>query len=81
MRLVLTKNTFVWDGRYYTQQDGTAIGTRAAPTFAGLFMGNLETRLLEAWTDLDPACEPEDWWRFIDDILFWWTGTPGDLTI
>jgi hypothetical protein len=70
MKMVLTMNTFVWDSRLYTQQQGTAIGTRSAPTFAGLFMGELERKLLEIWTSLGPDCTPEDWVRFIDDILF-----------
>ena len=55
MRLVLTKNTFTWDGKLFTQQDGTAIGTRAAPTFAGLFMGELEEAMLQAWDLLDSS--------------------------
>ena len=74
-------NTFIWDGKLYTQREGTAIGTRAAPTFAGLFMGDLEEAMLEEWSLLDAAANPQDWWRFIDDCLFWWVGTPGDLLI
>ena len=79
MRVVLTMNTFEWDKKLYRQVVGTAIGTQAAPTFCGLFMGDLEERLLSLWASLVAECDPEDWWRFIDDILFWWTGTPGDL--
>ena len=74
-------NTFEWDKKLYRQIMGTAIGTRAAPTFCGLFMEELEERLLSLWESLEAECEPEDWWRFIDDILFWWIGTPGDLII
>ena len=81
MRLVLTMNTLEWDKKLYTQRDGTSIGTRAAPTFAGLFVGGLEEKALQAWAELDPATVPEDWWRFIDDILFWWTGTEDDLRV
>ena len=44
-RLVLTMNTFEWDKKLYTQQDGTSIGTRAAPTLAGLFVGGLEEKV------------------------------------
>ena len=58
---------------------GTAIGTRLTPTFAGLFifMGDLETDIMQAWSEQGPDCVPEDWWRFIDNILFWWLGKPG----
>ena len=79
MRLVLTLNTFEWDNKLYTQKDGTSIGTRAAPSFAGKFMGELEEKALQAWAELDPATIPEDWWRFIDDILFWWVGSREEL--
>ena len=49
MRMVLTKNTFEWDRKLFIQKDGTAIGTRAAPTYAGIFMGELEVKALLAW--------------------------------
>ena len=81
MKLVLTMNTFVWDTKLFNQKEGTAIGTRAAPTFAGIFMGDLEEKMLSSWEALDSDSQPEDWMRFIDDILFWWNGTPGDLLI
>ena len=81
MRLVLTMNTFVWDRKLLKQIMGTAIGTRAAPTFCGLFMGELEERMLQMWEDLNPDCLPGQWWRFLDDCQFWWSGTPGDLLI
>ena len=42
MKHVLTMNTFVWDTKLYIQTHGTAIGTKSAPTFCGLFMGDLE---------------------------------------
>ena len=47
MWLVLTLNTFEWKGKLFTQKTGTAIGTRSAPTFAGIFMGMLEKIILE----------------------------------
>ena len=37
--------------------------------------------MLSLWESLEADSIPEDWWQFIDDILFWWTGTPGDLII
>ena len=61
MSMVLSMNTFVWDSRLYTQQDGTSIGTVAAPTFAGLFMGWLEERMLVDWDSFSPDAQPSDW--------------------
>ena len=44
-------------------------------------MGSIEKRLLDNWLDLNPEQAPDDWIRFLDDIIFWWSGTPGDLII
>ena len=44
-------------------------------------MGFLEERMLESWLSVGGDCCPDDWLRFIDDCLFWWCGTPGDLLI
>ena len=66
MKLVLTMNTFEWDKKLFLQMSGTAIGTRAAPTFCGLYMGHLEEELLATWKSLLPESEPEDWCRFIE---------------
>ena len=81
MWLVLTFNMFEWKGKQFAQKTGTAIGTRSAPTFADLFMGMLEKIMLEAWENRKPITIPKEWWRFIDDILFWWTGTEEELKI
>ena len=74
MRLVLTKNNFSFLGKHYLQIHGTAMGTRMAPSFACLFMGNLEERMLRA-----APCRPWIWWRYIGDIFFVWTRDSGSL--
>ena len=51
MKLVLKMNTFEWDKKLYLQMFGTAIGTRSAPTFCGLYMGDLEQEMLEMWNN------------------------------
>ena len=79
--LIIIKNTFEWDKKLFTQQDCTAIGTVAAPPFAGLFMGELEEKAFEAWSKQDLETLPQDWWRFLDDILFWWMGTEQELLV
>ena len=68
MRLVLTKNNFSFLDKHYLQVHGTAMGTRMAPSFACLFMGDLEERMLSA-----APCRPWIWWRYIDDVFFIWT--------
>jgi len=47
---------------------GTAIGTKMAPSYASIFMGKLETDLLER-----ARTKPIFWKRFINDIFFIWT--------
>ena len=68
MRMILTMNNFEFDNNYYIQLDGTAMGTRMAPAYANLFMGDLERKLL-AQSPLKPFI----WWRYIDDIFMVWT--------
>ena len=47
MNLVLKKNSFTFDGAYYVQKHGAAMGTRMAPSYTNAFMGKLETNLLQ----------------------------------
>jgi len=67
-RIVLTHNNLTFNGKHYLQILGTAIGTKMAPSYANIFMGNLEADLIEK-----PLVKPHTWHRFIDDILLIWT--------
>ena len=67
-RIVLTNNNLTFNGKHYVQILGTAIGTKMAPSYAGIFMGKLESDLLER-----APTKPIFWQRFIDDIFFVWT--------
>ena len=74
--LVLDNNIFEFCGKLWRQMIGTAMGTVCAPTYANLFCGWLETqRLLGKWM----GTTPHMWRRYIDDILFLWTGTEEEL--
>ena len=74
--MVLGGNFFEFAGKVFKQLIGTAMGTRAAPTYACLFMGWLEqTKLLGRWT----GTAPHLWRRFIDDVFFIWKGTEEEL--
>ena len=64
---VLKNNVFTFEGEYYEQIHGTAMGTPMAPTVANLFMKKLEERILKN----SPVPVNEEFWkRFIDDIFF-----------
>ena len=43
------------------------MGTRMAPSYTNLFMGNLERKILEK---VDKR--PDIWWRYIDDVFAIW---------
>ena len=60
LRMVLQMNNFVFNGQHYLQIGGTAMGTRLAPSYANLFMGNF----VYSYAD-----KPLYWKRYIDDIF------------
>ena len=64
---VLKNNIFEHNTSFYKQLRGTAIGTKMAPPYAILFMGDLEEKILK---DCDK--KPLTWWRYIDDIFMLW---------
>ena len=66
--LVLTNNFFEFNGNFFKQIRGTAIGTKCAPSYAILFLAALEERLLE-----ESQYKPWLWWRYIDDVFLVWT--------
>ena len=71
MELILTLNNFEFDDKFPTQIKGTAMGTRAAPNYANVYMGNFENKYIYQ----SPAMKSIAFFkRFIDDIFFIWTG-------
>ena len=61
------KRRIQFNGDNYLQIRGTAMGTRVAPSYANLFMQQLEATLLANYT-----LKPKIWLRYIDDIFFIW---------
>ena len=72
--IVLQNNVFEFNESFYLQKQGTAMGTKMAPSYANLFMGDLELQLLELGK---PRIHM--WKRFIDDIFLIWTGSQQQL--
>ncbi len=64
--IILQNNVFEFNGVFYKQIQGTAMGTKMAPSYAILYMDYLERKILER----DP--KPYIWLRFIDDIFMVW---------
>ena len=68
INLILKKNNFVFNKKHYLQIQGTAMGTKMAPSYANLFMANFEETFLE-----HQPLQPYLYKRYIDDVLMIWT--------
>ena len=74
---VLKLNNFTFNQEHFIQVKGTAMGTRAAPNFANVYMGRLEDTFVY---QTDWSNYIIDWIRFIDDIFLIWSGDYDSLT-
>ena len=63
--LVLNMNSFEFDGGFYQQVSGVAMGTKMGPSYACLFMGYLERQIWDSY----PGPLPNFFRRYIDDIV------------
>ena len=63
--LLCTKNVhFCFGGDIYQQNDGVAMGSPLGPVLAGIFMVELETRIIPTVTD-----NISQWRRYVDDTF------------
>ena len=72
-QLILESDALIFNGAYYLQLQGMAMGTLMAPLYANLFIGKFEQLFLQTQNKL-----PLVWWRlYIDDVFAIWThGVP-----
>lgn len=63
LELSLTKNDFEFEGAFYLQIKGTAMGKRFAPSYANIYMAQWEETLFPKCPKL-PLC----YLRFLDDV-------------
>uniref|UniRef100_A0A8C5N1Y7 Reverse transcriptase domain-containing protein n=1 Tax=Leptobrachium leishanense TaxID=445787 RepID=A0A8C5N1Y7_9ANUR len=75
LEFILTHNFFVFDGQFYHQIRGTAMGSSCAPSYANLFLGIWEDEFVFGETLSMYKPKIESWSRYIDDILVTWIGT------
>ena len=75
LTLILTLNNFLFNDEHYIQVNGCSMGTKCAPTYAGIYMGWFENQFIlpkiRRFTNT--------YVRFIDDIFFVWTGSKREL--
>ena len=74
LTLVLKHNNFTFNGEHFLQINGTAMGTKMAPSYANIFMGKLEKQILDS-----SLYHPLSWFRFIDDVDMKWDETEEEL--
>ena len=79
--LVLKYNIFEFDGELYQQLVGTAMGTRAAPNIADIFMSFIDGDIISraqryAVNGVSPLIAYK---RFLDDIFMVWIGSHNQL--
>ncbi|GJQ80596.1 hypothetical protein Trydic_g19999 [Trypoxylus dichotomus] len=60
----LRTSFFVWDGSFYEQTDGVAMGNPVSPVIANLFMEQFESLAIETAVD-----KPTIRWRYVDDTF------------
>ncbi len=68
IRLCCSSTVFSFNGKYYRQKQGVAMGSPLAPIVACLYMEYFETEHLLSIR----GPQPSFWVRFIDDILLQW---------
>jgi hypothetical protein len=74
LTLVLKHNNFTFNGEHFLQINGTAMGTKMAPSYTNIFIGKLEKLII-----LFAPHKPLSWFRFIDDIDMKWTKSEENL--
>ncbi|XP_065892734.1 uncharacterized protein [Dysidea avara] len=75
LELVLKLNVIEFDRKHYLQTFGTSMGARLAPSYANVFMGSLEDKMLKS-----AKVKPTYYKRFVDDIFMIVNCTEAQLT-
>ena len=66
-KYVLTSTYFLYDGRYYEQKDGVAMGSPLSPVIANFYMEKFEKIALDS-----ARKTPTHWYRYVDDTFVIW---------
>ena len=70
LELVLTNNHVEFNGNYYHQLSGTAMGTKLAPSYANLFMATFEDKYVYNIPSKTYSLEEVHWWH-LSDMASW----------
>lgn len=72
INFILKHNLFDFNGKLFLQKTGTAMGSRFAPSFANLYMGDFESEFI--YQNLKWKDQIIYYKRYIDDLVFVWKG-------
>ena len=77
MKIVLKNNIFYFNGKFYKQIKGTAMGTKCAPFYATLTLGYLEKKIIQPalHNKLGPMISTyfaTHFCRYLDDCFIIW---------
>ena len=75
-RTCLTTSYFLWDGEFYEQTDGVAMGSPLSPVIANFFMEKFEHHILDT-----APLKPKVWFRYMDDTFVIWSHCKEELNI
>ncbi|XP_063775638.1 uncharacterized protein LOC134911273 [Pseudophryne corroboree] len=73
LELTLKRNYFLFDSRWFVQQQGCAMGSCVAPAFANSYMFEVERQAL--FNEKEVAEKIPFFVRYIDDLFLIWLGT------
>lgn len=74
LELTLRNNDFTFDGQFYLQVCGTAMGKNYAPGLADIYMEDFDEGAVNGYHII-----PLLYGRYLDDFFFIWTGTTDEL--
>lgn len=74
LEINLKRNDFEFDGQFYLQIKGTAMGKRFAPAYANIFMAIWEEEVF-----LKCPKKPLYYFRYLDDVWGIWEGTEAEF--
>ena len=72
LTLATTESFILFDGKYYRQLDGVAMGSPLGPTLANIFLSYHEQRWL---SECPISCKPIYYKRYVDDIFVLFTNS------
>lgn len=81
LTLVLMENVFTFKGLLYHQISGTAMGATVAPLIANLYVDSFENMFVVNQVVNIFSDKIIRWYRYIDNVLFIWTGDLATLEL